>query len=186
MTRFHRARRVLATFALAAVVILPSAARAETVIATLTERIGMLEGQDEQPLVQVFDSGRVLVHRPAHWKNPGDFQTRLSGAELEDLIVELLDLDLAAIDTAAIAARKALARSAAPAETLYVSDPNITELVLNLPAKAGRRAAQRELRHTGLQGDALAYPEIAELTALVRANDRLRSLASARNLEVVK
>lgn len=165
----------------------PSRAFAEEPILSLSERIGMLEVQDEAPLVQVFASGEVLVHRPSHWINPGDFRTTLSPAELETLVVDLLDLDLGSVDAAAIQAAKAQSRRRAGDHyEIHVSDPNEITLTVNVSGSAGRAAVRKEIRHLGLRADAVTYPEIDEVQAMLAATNRLRELASSRNLRAAK
>ncbi len=167
--------------------LVPAPAPAEEPLISLSERIGMLEVQDEQPLVQVFASGRLLVHRPSHWTRPGDFETVLSVQDLEALIVELLDRDLGSIDATRLARAKAEASADdTKALAIHVSDPNEITLALNISGVAGRASVRREVRHLGLRADALAFPEIDELQNLLAATNRLRALTSTRGLRPVK
>ncbi|MFT4572124.1 MAG: hypothetical protein ACI8TX_003163 [Hyphomicrobiaceae bacterium] len=183
----HTPTAGLLTLAAALFVFLPSVVTAEEPIVSLTERIGMLEEQDQEPLVQVFASGRLLVHRPSHWKNPGDFETQLSNTELDELLVELLDLDMAGVDEAKIAAAKTAARAAGGANVrIYVSDPNEIIIDLNVPGVAGRAAVNRQIRHNGVRGDAMKFPGISEIQSLAAATDRLRALTSESGLRAVK
>ncbi len=51
--------------------------------------IEMLSAIDDKPSLRVFGDGRVLVHHPVYMKKAGDFEMRLSDAELVSLMRDL-------------------------------------------------------------------------------------------------
>lgn len=53
------------------------------------QNIAMLSPIDDKPSLRVFGDGRVLVHHPAYMKKAGDFEMRLSDAELVRLLRDL-------------------------------------------------------------------------------------------------
>ena len=51
----------------------------------------MLATNDPIPLLQIFGDGRVLVHRPDHLKQAGDYEMFFSQKELQDLALALIE-----------------------------------------------------------------------------------------------
>lgn len=53
-------------------------------------------------LVQVFSDGRVLLQRPAYWKQPGTYEQRLTEAELATLLTRATALGFAELSPEAL------------------------------------------------------------------------------------
>jgi len=62
-----------------------SAQESDTPILTFDQRHPLLLRDDPTPLVQVFASGRVVVHRPAGVKRSGTFEFTISEDQLQQL-----------------------------------------------------------------------------------------------------
>lgn len=67
---------------------------------------GLIADPDPTPFVRVFCEGRVLIHYPAYTKKAGDYELRLSPAELEQLLAtfatdQLLNVEPGRMETLA-------------------------------------------------------------------------------------
>ncbi|HYD47802.1 MAG TPA: hypothetical protein VEB21_05615 [Terriglobales bacterium] len=157
-----------------------------TVILSLQEDPGEVRSEDT-PSVRVFGDGRALIHYPAHMKQAGDYELRLTEAELDELMRTVAESKVPEIDTTRVRERKrtVLAERRARREVVHeTSDATVSTVEIDLAryqptASAPRRAAtrvKRSLRWSGVEPDAEQLPEIAELQGLNQVRGKLRAI----------
>jgi hypothetical protein len=147
--------------------------------------------------VQIYGDGNALVHVPDYRRNPGDFKTKLSPAEMDNLMATLvanglLDFDAAAVKQAVRDARQQ--RGGGAAEVLTEStDPDVTTIELRVRrntapgAGAGGGAAEvtKVVRWVGLKRDAQQFGEIAAIRKLAAASERMEAVMERPDLQPV-
>lgn len=170
-----------------------------TVVASYRVDVGELAGDDSGPSVDVYGDGRVRVHVPRYRKDAGDFTTRLSEAEMNNLMTTLVANGLLTFDAAAVkqSVREARqGRGAGAAEVLSEStDPSITTIELRVrsntagtggaPAAGGGQDVSKTVRWVGLEGDAQQYEDVAAIRNLGAAADRFKALMQRGDLQPV-
>ena len=166
-----------------------------------------LADQDPTPLVRVFGDGRVLVHHPDYTPRAGEYELWLEPAELDSLLVSLLDKGLATVEPAALRRAKAsvelgrwqaaLAADRSP-ELFMVADDSTSVFELHLTGyrpvgAAGAAGAaltnsetHRSFSWRGLATDAERYPEIEAIQRLRAAEIELRALVERGDLTRVR
>lgn len=163
----------------------------DAVVIEYTTVLGELAHVDRGRTVQVFGDGRVVTHFPVYMKRAGDYESYLAESELEELVDSMVDLGVADFDEEqtkiecrqADQAKLARARSGEAVELFHISDPDLTEITVNLsryrPAgqqRSAARALQRKVAWPGLRHHAKRYPGVKALADLREAESRLEAL----------
>jgi hypothetical protein len=168
----------------------------QAVVASLTEVVAEIDDPDRGPSVTVYGDGRVLIHYPHYMKRAGDWELRLSDAELDALLVSLGG-KLAAFDTQDALSELSQARlrgtSGAPdgdPADVDVSDPGATKIRLRLVSYRYATGGDSELRNVdkqiewmGLRGDAERHTRVVSVQELAAAHRELLALMERTDLE---
>lgn len=160
--------------------------------------IGMLAKPDPTPLLRIYGDGRYLVHYPSYMKKAGDWEGRISTAELATLVrsvIErrLLEFDARSvkgeIEAAELAAKRAARKAGQPIQLFEVSDKESTRMRVRLerhkPAGVIGVAGgplDKEIVWWGLRHDLERYPQIRGLRELASLEVQLRDLTEAPGL----
>ena len=177
--------------ALAATAADPGGARIEspsdpaTVVVRYTERIGEI-GNTDLPTLTVYADGRAVVHWPEYTKRRGDYELRLTAAEMDDLLALVVSKGALTFDADATTAAKRAAetqRAGAGGSNVVASDDTSTVIEINVDravsGAAGARSVARvskTISWRGARTDARLHPEITAITDLAALEDGLRAL----------
>lgn len=129
--------------------------------------------------LEVHADGRVELHRPAHFRDPGDFVAQVGAAQALRLVNDLRALGVADFDPVEVAAsaeRAALDRRARDGVLHASSETVTTEFVL---AAAAPGAAPKRLLFENLQWQAGLYPQVEALARLAEAERRVQGFVDA-------
>jgi hypothetical protein len=165
---------------------------ADVVVVTYREVLSEIADADRGPLLQIYGDGRMVAHYPHYMKRAGDYEQRLTGAELDQLLQSLagkgvLDFDATAARAAtrasmAAARQRALAANA-PVTVFEAVDASTTVIEVAVDryrsATPGAREVQnlsKRVQWTGLSADAQHHPDVAALRDLAAAENELRAL----------
>lgn len=152
----------------------------------LVVRYGLLDRHlDDSIEVKVWGDGRVEVHRPSYLRHAGDYEVRLSAAELHQLVSELARHGVLSFDATAI--REQLDRAEASRQQRKGSVVHVTagatveiEVGLRRYVPVGGAAVddfRRTVSWSGARAEARLYPEVAALHGIMAAEDTLLRLA---------
>ncbi len=148
---------------------------------TYAQHHGMLGHGDREPLLRIYASGQVQVHRQPHMRGAGDYSMQLEAAELARLLTMLEQEGLTGWDAAEVSARRSAlseqrSRASDGRARGYVnSDPTDTRLILQLPSRDGSMRQQDIVwRDVGM--DARAFPTLGPVQALARVARELDAL----------
>jgi hypothetical protein len=169
---------------------------AERVVVSYVELSGELAEPDSAPRLEIFGDGRARVRYPPTMKRAGEYEAALTQAELNDLLVSMVERKLVDFDADAVRARRrelVAQRRAAPSPDLFsISDDATVEIGLHLqryrptePGAVERRDVSKHIRYRGLRSDARSFPELEEVQDLMWARDRLRALMHRPDLAPV-
>jgi hypothetical protein len=152
--------------------------RAGRVVARLSISPGELAGGSRS--VVVYGDGLVRAHYPAYLENAGDRETRLSAGELQTLVSQLASSGLPEFDESSVRA-ECEAAQAATGELFEAIGADRIEIELNLNSYRRRpgdvsRSVQQRVRWRALPQDALRFPQIRGLAALLQASESLEAL----------
>lgn len=172
--------------------------KADHVLVSLSYDISRVKTQDTTPIVRVYGDGRVHVHCPAYMSRRGDYQLRLSPAELTSLLQSITAQGALTFNADATIGRRAAVQTARAEhaqrqekshEELDVGDSETVELSVNLDVVVmpdGTRfegpMAKRTVRWTNLQSDLQLFPELTELADLDKCIKTIRALAKHTRL----
>ncbi len=170
---------------------------ASTVVVSYRIDIGEIADTESGPSVQIFGDGNALVHVPRYRRDSGDFKTKLSQAEMDNLMATLvangvLDFDAAAAKQAIRNARQQ--RGGGAAEVLTEStDPDVTTIELRVRRNAapgagsggGAAEVTKVVRWVGLRRDAQQFGEIAAIRKLAAASERMEAVMERPDLQPV-
>ena len=134
---------------------------------------------DRAVRLAVHADGRVELHRPAHFRDPGDYVAHVGAAQALRLVDDLRALGLADFDPVEVAAsaeRAALDRRARDGVLHASSEIVTTEFVL---AGAASGAAPKRLVVENLQWQAGLYPQVESLLRLAEAEQRVQRFVDA-------
>jgi len=155
-------------------------AQADEPIATLTREHGMVRGVVDEPLVTVFGSGLVRVHRAPYMVNPGVTQYRLDSDALSALIESLsgtFSLSSDQLQRERDDAAAAMARSSG--EMFITLDPTVTKITVALDgfSRNGAKpmAVNTSIAFADVQEQAQRL-ELASLQSLAKAENALLAL----------
>ncbi|MFK7887340.1 MAG: hypothetical protein AB8G16_10805 [Gammaproteobacteria bacterium] len=155
-------------------------AQADEPIATLTREHGMVRGVADEPLVAVYGSGLVRVHRASYMINPGVTEYRLDHAALNTLIDSLSGTFGMSSDELKRERDEAVAaRAADSGEMFFTLDSTTTKITVALDGFS-RDGAQPVVVNTSIafadvQEQAQRY-ELASLQSLAKAENALLAL----------
>lgn len=167
----------------------------DTVVIQMTRVLGEFRG-DGVPILRVYGDGRVRVHFPTGMIKAGDYTTKLTAAELKNLLNSLamngvLDFNANAVK-AEVRSARAEARSANSFQLRSVSDKTLTNIEVNVTSYKGVNAqsAQTNVRKkvvwVGLREDAKEYAHVEALVGLAAAERELLALTESANLQRVE
>jgi hypothetical protein len=140
-----------------------------------------LADADRTPLLRVYADGTVLLHRPRHWRDPGDYPVRLPAAEVRALLIELHAQGLARLDPVDVAADHERAEQAQQRQsaTRWVdSETAFSEIRVDWSGTidAAQAPLRNHLVYANLQIVAARYPQVASLVRLAAAERTLIAL----------
>jgi len=173
---------------------------ADYLVIEYTQIITMLENQDPTPLLRIYGDGRVLVHKPTHRSNAGDYEMQLSDAELQNILSSLEANGLFIYDHKNIAQlkQKSLQQALAgkqvvtsPVATM-ISDDTYTVIKINLgsymPGLSGKAITnfKKEVSLKNIYWDAKDYPNLIELKNAASAKEQLGAFLNNPNLNKLK
>jgi hypothetical protein len=146
-------------------------------------------GPDPGPSLTVYGDGRALVHYPAYKKRAGDYELRLTPAELDALVDAVAGGGLLDLDEAS--ARKKLKHAKQAATPHVTSDPTQIDIRVRVDryAPRGRAARSNVDKHVtwiGLRADAKRHRSLPEIRTLADAHDRIEALMRRDDLERVR
>lgn len=166
--------------------------RADVAVVVYREVLGEIGDADRGPTLTVYGDGRMVAHYPRYMKRAGDYEHRLTTAEVDALLQSLaskgvLDFDGPATRTAArssLAAERQRARAAnVPIQLFEAVDASTTVIEVAVDryvaAAPGARAAQNVVARavwTGLRTDAEQRHDVPALRDLAAAEQELRAL----------
>jgi hypothetical protein len=150
-------------------------------VVTWTEISGEIANPDTKPRLVVYGDGRAVAHYPHYMKRAGDFELRLSPAEMNKLVRGLVQNGLVEFDPGAVrgATRAAAARGVERAS----SDPSTTVIELRLShyrppgAVAYDLGVRKRIEWRGVRGATRDYPSVHALQGLATAQRELDDLA---------
>jgi hypothetical protein len=159
-------------------------------VVTFTEIPAELEDADPGPTMTIYGDGRATVHYPRYMVRRGDYEIRLSPAELDALVASLVRKGLADFDREAVLARKQAASASRAALSAVTGAPalsavadastTVIELHLERSRPAGARApltdVVQRISWQGIAWDARQYPDIVPLQDLAAARQELRAV----------
>lgn len=135
--------------------------------------------KDRQLIVQVHDNGCVLLHRPAFYRDAGDYQLQLSAADISALrqqIDTLGSFDAAKLRFE-VGVKQAGRRKDGSATALEIVDADRFELSWRI----GGKSAHADW--SGLHEYAEQFPDIEALGRLSRTSSQLQKLAQREDLQ---
>jgi len=138
-----------------------------------------LAERDPTPMLRIYGSGRVCIHRPAYLRQAGRFEVMLDPRDLDALLTRALAFS--SLDSVALAAAIESAQEQERQRTgrlFYSSEATISTLRLVLPA-----AAQGEpLVAENVQLEARRFNDLPELRALAEFERELLALSERDDL----
>jgi len=175
---------------------------ADVVVVSYREVLSEIADADRGPLLQIYGDGRMVAHYPHYMKRAGDYEQRLTSAELDQLLRSLagkgvLDFDATATRTAtraSTAAARERARAAnAPVTVFEAVDASTTVIEVAVDRYQSGAPGAREVRNlakriawTGLRADAQHHPDVAAIRDLASAEDELRALRERPGFQRVR
>lgn len=156
---------------------------ADFVVVEYTQSHEMLSNEDTTPLLRIFGDGRVVVHYPVYMKRAGDYEMRLSDAQLQALLSQLEQNQVLTFSPGRLVSRIRSLKQALIQSTGVVterSDNTNTKINVYLenyvPATTG--VAQSNFRQSinwkNLDWQAKSLPSVTELTNIANAEKILR------------
>lgn len=203
MRLHHRTITVALACAVLAIAVIPAAAQspvvefpsfAGAVVLEYNVIHHMLAQPDPEPLMRIFADGRVRVHYPVYMAKAGDYEVRLSTAELHGLFDELATSGIMDFDAEAVSAEKERVEAVERAGGVLHHVSDVSETVIDIRVKsyrpAGSAAAiadfEKSIRWPNIHTDAQRFKGIAEVQALARAVERLRAIINRSDLSRVR
>jgi len=169
-------------------------ANADTVVLEYTTVHHMLAEQDPEPLLRIFADGRVRVHYPVYMAKAGDYEARISAAELRGLLLYLAADGVLEFDPSATREQRAIAAAAerSAGRLHHVSD--VTETLIEIRLGSYRAADaqdvvtgfRKSVRWPNVYTDAQRFGAIAGVQTLARAEERLRAFLNRPDLARVR
>lgn len=163
----------------------------ESVVLEYTHLHHMMARPDPEPLMRIYADGRVRVHYALYMAKAGDYEFKLTAAELEQLFVGLADDGLIDLDLHAAREERQLREKEAreSGELRHVSD--ITETLIDLRLESYRAAAaeqavsgmEKSLRWPNVYADARWYKSFEAVQTLAKAEERLQKLLERSDLK---
>jgi len=151
---------------------------ATALIVRFEEVVGAIEDADRGRSLEIYGDGRFEIHYPHYMKRAGDYQGRLSPADLRRFMRKLVRRGAADVDPVSLKARKREADRAA--DTFFASFDDVTTVIeVNLegyrrPGEAGPpRAIRQRLSWDSLRSDAKRHRQIRELQDMVAVQELL-------------
>jgi len=150
------------------------------IVLRMTRHMGLVAGSDASSHVVVWEDGAVDIHYPAFMKRAGDYRLRLSDAELDALMSDMIAGGLPEFDPALL--REELAHKAVPSDgagrvVSWETDRGFTVIEYRLPATEDKGFVEGSARWTGLQSSARRHVDVSALQDLARIERRLLDLA---------
>jgi hypothetical protein len=155
----------------------------------------MLAEPDPEPLLRIYGNGRAHVHYPAYMTRAGDYELRLSQAELQTLLRALATDGIIDFDPVATGYQRQqfeAQQRETTGSTLYISDSSDTVIVVRLdeyqrgPGTARIRNLEKRFKWPDLEQDARRFPRLREITSASKAAQRLDSLLQRADLVKIR
>ncbi len=163
----------------------------ESIILEYSHLHEMLAEPDPEPLMRIYADGRVRIHYPVYMAKAGDYELKLTAAELEDLFVGLAGDGLIDLDLRSARAERFLAEEEVrgAGELHHVSD--VTETVIDLRLESYRATGaelaesgiEKSVRWSNVSTDALQFEGLESVQALAKAEERLQKLTERSDMK---
>ncbi len=172
----------------------------DNLIASFHELVPEVAQPATAPMVRVFGDGRIAIRVPHYLQGSGTFETHLSQAELDALLLSLLKLEIVDFEATRVAelqseieaSRRSLQLAQGRAITLHhVADAPTTLIELHLggyrpPGAVTFTELHRDIAWRALRSDAERYPDIQALQELLAAERLLRGLMEHDGLRRIR
>jgi hypothetical protein len=142
---------------------------------------GEIANPDTKPRLVVYGDGRAVAHYPRYMKRAGDFELRLSAAEMDTLVRGLVRNGLVEFDPGAV--RGAVRAAAARGVERVSTDPSTTVIELRLShyrppgAVAYDFGVHKRIEWRGARAATRDHPSVHALQGLAAAQRELDALA---------
>ncbi len=162
----------------------------DEVILSLSHIHGMLEEQDETPLVRIYGSGRIHVHYPIYMRRAGDYELWLSSMELEELMAEAqLLLEFNNADVVVEVEELKQQNFLQSGQLIHISDSSYSELNIHLQYYAAddfvnALSKNKKIKWPDLQQSARRFSEVESLQSLAKLERHLLDLINNSKLAV--
>ena len=165
---------------------------ADDLIISYTLSIGEIAESDRGPRLQIFGDGFAYVHYPVYMTKAGEYGIQLSDNEMLTLLESLVADGVVEFDTAGT--RETLNeidtyRRENEGVLHYVSDPSVTVIEVNLVSYSPTHSpglqqadVSKTLRWSGLEADAMQYPDYLPIQNLASAERGLRAFMERTDL----
>ena len=169
--------------------------KAEFVVLEYTQSHAMLLNEDKTPLLRIFGNGRVVVHYPVTMKLAGDYEMKLSDAQLQKLLASLEQNSLMTFNASKLSAKVKAekTRLAATSNSLSLrSDDTSTIININLEkyipgsTSIAKNGFKQSISWANVSLQAKKYSAIPELAGIAQAETLLRSYLKHQNLVKTK
>jgi len=158
------------------------------------QNIQMLSGIADRPSLQVFASGRVLVHHPVYMKKAGEYEYWLAQPELVQLIQMLSSKGIMDFDHARVKSEKNShdSKMKAKGELHYISDA--VETVVDIRLQDYQKTASSPMQPTlkkrfawkNLEQDAKRYKNNRSIQSADVAVKALDDLMAHKEMKKIK
>lgn len=150
----------------------------------------LIADRDPQPLLRIFADGRVRVHHPVYTPRAGDYEMRLSKAELFGLLERVAQIGILDFNAAAVKAERqqVVAADRAVGWVYHISDVSETQIDVRLRSykapgsKAPVSNFKASIRWPNVEPDAERFTGVAGIQALAQAEQLFRTVINRPDL----
>jgi hypothetical protein len=154
---------------------------------------GMLENPDPIPFLRIYGDGRILIHYPIYMKRAGDYELRLSDAELQQLLSSLdatgvMGFNIQSMESIEAQLKANVSGQIATVEsdvTLTVIETHVTRIIPTLIGTSSEQVNNKVVLGN-VKSRAERYPEIVELQGIAAAEQQLQALTKRKDLIKLK
>lgn len=143
------------------------------------QHISLVSEADNAIHIQVFADGTAQAHFPAFMRRAGDYRMQLGGAELEQLMADMVSLGLDRFDphSVAVQIKREIAAASERSIThqqlrIVRTDPNLVQVRM-----ATDEGSMHAFTFRGAKSQSSLYPQVTALKDLAEAMERLNQLA---------
>lgn len=148
------------------------------------QNIQMLSGIDDRPSLNIFGSGRVVVHFPVYMKKAGDYEMLLDGSELVDLIQSLSGNGIMNFDEKKVKGKLRSYKKALKAKGQFYEVSDAVETVIDIRLdefqknKTSKKIKKfhKKFKWKNIEHDAARYKNESEIKDANKSVMQLRAL----------